>query len=164
MSSTTHTHAPCLRCGKPAAYRLDDGTGQRNEPYCSIECLLKGPKGEKRAKYGNHKIVDDLLGRSFDSKHEARVARWLWARQEAGEVRNLAFQTRYPIEVNDEVVCVYVADFVYDERCPERDTSMGQAWVERVADAKSPPTRKNPVYRIKKKLMAAVHGITIVEL
>jgi hypothetical protein len=50
-------------------------------------------------------------------------------------------------------VCKYISDFVYLEN--------GQKIVE---DVKSEYTRKLPVYRLKKKLVKAVHGIDIKEV
>lgn len=103
-----------------------------------------------RSKFGNVKTVVD--GLPFDSKKEA--ARWveLVALQRAGKINGLRRQVRIPIRVNDVIVFRYVADFVYVER--------GQRVVE---DVKSSFTRMNPVYRLKKKMLAAM-GIEIREV
>lgn len=114
-----------------------------------------------RSKYGSRKTYVAELDRRFDSQHEANEAVGLWRRQRAGEIRDLAFQVPYRIEVDDELICTYVADFVYDERRPEWDTSMGEAWVRVVADAKG---FRTPIYRLKAKLMKACLGITVTEL
>lgn len=102
-----------------------------------------------RSKFGNVKTVIGEL--SFDSKKEA--ARWveLVALQRAGKISGLRRQVRIPIRVNDVIVCRYVADFVYIEA--------GQRVVE---DVKSSFTRMNPVYRLKKKMLAAM-GVEIRE-
>lgn len=95
-----------------------------------------------------------LDGVRFDSKREA--ARWahLQLMVRAGLVTDLERQIRYPMVVNGQLVCTYIADFRYrDER--------GQLVVE---DVKSPPTRKEPAYRIKVKLLKAVHGVDIHEV
>lgn len=88
----------------------------------------------------------------FDSRKEA--ARWveLLALQSAGVVSALRRQVRIPIVVRDVKVCVYVADFVYiaDSR-------------RVVEDVKSAFTRKLQVYRLKKKLLAAM-GVEIQEV
>jgi hypothetical protein len=60
---------------------------------------------------------------------------------------------RFPIRVNGVVVCRYVADFVYIEN--------GAQIVE---DVKSAHTKTLAVYRLKKKLMAAVYGCEITEV
>ena len=71
----------------------------------------------------------------------------------AGEIKNLEKQVRFPIIVNGVKVCTYVADYVYDEMA-------GRV----VEDVKSEFTRKDPVYRLKYKLMKACHGIDIREV
>jgi hypothetical protein len=73
--------------------------------------------------------------------------------QEAGEISELETQKRFGIFVGDQRICAYVADFVY-----QRD---GKQVVE---DVKSDFTRKNPVYRLKKKLLKATLGIEIIEI
>ena len=105
----------------------------------------------KRPKYGNRKVkMGDL---TFDSAKEAK--RWgeLQFMVKAGEIRNLERQVRFPIIVNGVKVCTYVADYVYDEMA-------GRV----VEDVKSAFTRKDPVYRLKNKLMKACHGIDIREV
>jgi hypothetical protein len=109
------------------------------------------------AKYGNTRGVwVDELGRRFDSQREVEAAVALWRRQRAGEIRGLAFQVRWPILVDDVLVCTYVADFQYEERQPD-----GLQWRLRLADAKGFPT---PLWKIKKRLMKAVYSIDILEL
>ena len=105
----------------------------------------------KRPKYGNRKVkMGDL---TFDSAKEAK--RWgeLQFMVKAGEIKNLERQVRFPIIVNGVKVCTYVADYVYDEMA-------GRV----VEDVKSEFTRKDPVYRLKNKLMKACHGIDIREV
>lgn len=105
----------------------------------------------KRRKYGNKITVVD--GLRFDSKHEAACWRKLVERERTGEIRGLRRQVRFALTVNGEAVCTYVADYVFEED-----------GMRVVADAKSEITRKDPAYVIKKKLMAAIHSITIREL
>ena len=105
----------------------------------------------KRPKYGNRKVtVGDI---TFDSAKEAK--RWgeLQFMVKAGEIKNLDRQVRFPIIVNGMKVCTYIADHVYDEMA-------GRV----VEDVKSEFTRKDPVYRLKYKLMKACHGIDIREV
>ena len=105
----------------------------------------------KRPKYGNRKVtVGDI---TFDSAKEAK--RWgeLQFMVKAGEIKNLERQVRFPIIVNGMKVCTYIADHVYDEMA-------GRV----VEDVKSEFTRKDPVYRLKYKLMKACHGIDIREV
>ena len=103
----------------------------------------------KPAKYRNEPTVVD--GVRFDSRKEA--ARWCELRllERAGAIADLARQVRFVLEVGGVRVGVYVADFQYREG--------GERVVE---DVKSEGTRTQ-VYRLKKRLMLACHGIEIRE-
>ena len=125
-----------------------------------------------RSKYKNKRVsVDNLV---FDSLKEANRYKELCLLEKAGKIENLRLQVPYELipaqykivhrvsektgkPLKDKAVCVeracnYVADFVYF------DKEAGQ-WI--VEDAKG---AKTEVYRIKKKLMLAVHGIRIHEV
>jgi hypothetical protein len=106
----------------------------------------------KRPKYGNRKVTDGE-GNVHDSTKEFRLWTDLQLREKAGEIARLRRQVPFAFVVNDVLVCQYIADFVFDE---------GAARV--VIDCKSPPTRKLAAYRIKAKLMQAIHGIQIREV
>lgn len=101
-------------------------------------------------KYRNKPCVID--GRKFDSQAEGRRYSELKLLLFAGEIGFLEYQPRFAIEVNGVKVCTYTADFAYLEK-----------GLKVVEDVKSKPTM-TPVYRLKKKLMKAVHGITISEV
>ncbi len=103
---------------------------------------------KRRRKYGNEPVEAD--GRRFDSKHEAEVYFRLKAMKEAGELRAVMCQVRFPLPGK----VWYVADFM----TVNADGSFT------VMDAKSPATASNPVYRMKKKQMLEVNGIEIVEV
>lgn len=124
------------------------------------------------SKYKNKKTeVDGIV---FDSGKEASYYRFLKEQEEAGEISNLRMQVSYEIipavwedqvvhlKTKDKIVkhCVqrathYVADFVYTV------TATG---LEEIIDVKSAITRKNPAYRLKKKLMRAFHNIEVIEI
>src|SRR5688500_17883478 len=112
------------------------------------------PVKTKRSKYHNVKTV--VEGRRFDSFREAQRYILLKVDEEAGLVRNLRCQVRYPIKINGLLICTYIADFVYDRL---HTTDGDLTWSTIVEDVKSAYTAKNPVYRLKKKLMEAVLGI-----
>lgn len=107
----------------------------------------------KRSKFGNVKTVVD--GITFDSKSEAKRWGMLHAFQSVGMVSAIRRQVRFPLIVNDILIATYVADFIY------RDADTGAEIVE---DVKSDFTRKDPLYRVKKNLMIACHGISIREV
>lgn len=100
-------------------------------------------------KYRNKKTeVDGIV---FDSKKEARRFSELKLLERANEILGLECQVKYPLIVNGSVVASYIADFVY------RDNRKNRVIVE---DCKGVRT---PVYRLKAKLMKALHGIEIFE-
>lgn len=101
-------------------------------------------------KYRNTKVKSP--DGTFDSKKE--YVRWLElkAMQDNFLIEGLRKQVKYVLAVNDHVICTYIADFVYRQN--------SRMIVE---DVKSEVTRKLPVYRLKKKLMLAIHTIKISE-
>ena len=103
----------------------------------------------RRKKYGNVRTRID--GFTFDSKLEAKRYGELKLLQKAGEIRDLEVHPRFPLHVNGVPICTYVADFSYHD-------PRGTLHVE---DSKGVITA---VYRIKKKLMAVVWGIDVVEI
>lgn len=103
-------------------------------------------KGNRRAgKYNNHRIK--TVHGWFDSKGE--LSRWLFLLdcEKRGQIEDLRRQVTYPLEVNGEKVCDYVADFVYSKK--------GFVFVE---DFKGMIT---DVFRLKAKLFRAVYGYDI---
>lgn len=106
-------------------------------------------------KYGNRKTVVD--GITFASAKEARRYGELKLMERAGLVRLLTLQPRYPLKVNDKLVCTYVADFSYSTANGEGG-GIGKMIVE---DAKG---FKTPEYKLKAKLFEALFGFPIVEV
>jgi hypothetical protein len=104
-------------------------------------------RGGRKSKYGNVKAEAD--GQLFASKQER--GRWMDLRLEekAGAIKDLKRQVVYPIEVNGLRVCDYIADFQY-----ERDGRMV------TEDAKG---YRTDIFKLKSKLMRAVHGIEVLE-
>lgn len=112
--------------------------------------VAKAVAKPKRSKFGSIKTVID--GITFASRAEARYYEILRDRQLAGEIDNLKLQRRYPIVVNGEKVCVYVADFDHDEVATGEHVT---------TDVKGKVT---DVYRLKKRLMLVVNNVTITEI
>jgi predicted DNA-binding protein (UPF0278 family) len=108
-------------------------------------------KTKEKPKYRNTKVVVD--GIKFDSQKEHRRYIQLKQMEVAGEISDLRLQVKLRCMVREQLVCTYIADFVYRN-------SQHQEVVE---DVKSEITRKNPVYRIKKKLVKAIFGVDISE-
>lgn len=107
-------------------------------------------QAEKRPKFGNAAVVVD--GYRFPSQREANRYLVLKASQQANEIADLKIQPAWRLEIQGVFVCDYVADFSYRR--------FGSVVVE---DVKSPAT-KTPEYRIKRKLMFAIHHITVQEI
>jgi len=105
------------------------------------------------SKYLNRKVQTG--GRTFDSAAEARRFAELRILERAGAVEGVECQPSFRIEINGALICTYIADFTY------LDKETGETIVE---DVKSAYTRKLPVYRLKRRLMKAVHGIDITEV
>lgn len=102
----------------------------------------------KPSKYRAIKTKVD--GITFDSKREAARYVELMTMHKAGEITEPVLQLKFPLVVNEELICSYRADFVYE-----------RAGVVVVEDVKGVRTA---VYRIKKKLMAALLHIEIHEV
>jgi len=122
---------------------------------------LEAPLVRLRAhKYGaKARTVDGIR---FDSTREAQRYEDLRILERAGLVADLEIHPRFPIDVfalrgelGTPIRCgVYTADFKY------RETDTGAIVIE---DVKSHPTRTT-AYRLRKRLIEAIHGITIREL
>ena len=94
-------------------------------------------------------MVGDIL---FDSMAEARRYNELKLLEQGGAIADLKLQPKFPLMVNDELVCIYTGDFSYQ--------SHGYRVIE---DVKSEAT-KTPQYRIKVKLLKALTGIEVREV
>lgn len=101
---------------------------------------------EKRAKYGNIKVVVD--GIKFDSKLEAKRYGELKLLERSGEIEAFELQVKYPLIVNGVKICTYICDFLV--KYPNGK------WV--IEDTKGVLT---PDFKLKMKLMKAIHGIDI---
>ncbi len=104
----------------------------------------------KQLKYSNRITVVD--GIRFHSKKEADRYGELTYMQKAGEIKHLELQKSFELKVNGVKIGNYRADFYYLD-------TQNHEWV--VEDVKGFHTH---VYRIKKKLMLAVHGVRIREV
>ena len=123
-------------------------------------------------KYRNTPV--EVFGIKFDSRKEANYYLLLREQQDKGKISDLRMQVPFeliPAVYKEEVKhlktkdkierkCIqrathYLADFVY------KDNETGK---EVVIDVKSPITRQNAEYRLKKKMMLAFKDIEIKEV
>lgn len=114
-----------------------------DERWAAWEASRKG------SKYGAKAVMID--GHRFASKKEAGRYAELRLLQQAGVIADLVLQPRFDLVVNGQKICRYFADFRYTD-----------GGVDVVEDVKSQGT-KTPVYRLKRKLMKACHGIEVRE-
>jgi len=114
------------------------GKGPDSEPPINLETML------------DLTSAAEVDGIKFDSKAEARRYSELMLMMAAGEIGEVVLQPRFVISINGTKICTYVGDFEYHRR--------GVRVIEDVKGVKT------PAYRIKKKLMKAVHGIDIEEI
>ena len=104
----------------------------------------------KPHKYGA--VATEVDGHRFPSKREARRYSDLKLLLRAGEIEDLELQPKFPISVNGHAICEYRADFRYRNR---------RTQITVVEDSKGVRT---PEFIIKKKLVLAVHGVSVVEV
>lgn len=107
--------------------------------------------GTRKGKYNNQATI--VKGERFDSRREAKRYQDLQLLQAKNLIRNLKRQVEFKLEVAGQLITRYRADFVYEEY------ARGQ-WSRVVEDSKGMLT---PIYRLKRKLMRAIHGVEIRE-
>lgn len=89
-----------------------------------------------------------LDGITFASAREATYYSDLKLRERAGEITHLTLQPKFPITINGEKVCTYIADFSFFEGNRRR-----------VLDVKGVMT---PMFKLKRRLVHAVYpGVEI---
>ena len=98
-----------------------------------------------------HNVPRRIDGILFHSQKEAYRYVELKALLAAGEIANLELQPRFSLDVNAVHVCDYIADFAFDDNVRKCHT---------VEDVKGYRTE---VFKFKKRLMLAVHGIDVEE-
>jgi uncharacterized protein DUF1064 len=101
-----------------------------------------------RRKYGNKKVTYD--GIEFDSQREFKYYLDFKEQQKAGRISGLEVHPLFRCEINGLKICKYEADFAFVEQGRRR-----------VIDVKSEYTAKLPTFRLKKKLVKALHGIDV---
>lgn len=106
--------------------------------------------GQRRSKYCAKATYLD--GKRFASKKEAARYGQLKAMADAGYIKNLNTQVPFEIKINDKKICKYLADFCYEE------VATGESVVEDVKGFRT------DIYKLKKKLVEAIYGISIKEV
>lgn len=117
--------------------------------YAQAKAMAK--KKAAKMKYKNKFVTID--GIKFQSEKEGAFYEECKRRVAAGELIKFERQKTYKLEFNGVLICRYRADFIL--------YPVGGGMI--VVDVKSEFTREMPLYKIKKNLMLAVHGIKIHE-
>lgn len=99
-------------------------------------------------KYNNK--ITYIGGIKFDSRREAMHYVYLRDLLQKGTIKNLQLQTKMPFKIDNKTIFNYLADFTYED-------VFGMHYI----DVKSSITAKNPVFRLKKKLIEAQYNIEI---
>jgi hypothetical protein len=94
-------------------------------------------------------VVDGIR---FDSKKEAAYYGTLQVRKRCGEITEILIHKKFKLAVNGVHICDYEADFVI---------TLASGKVQ-VLDVKGAATEGLPIFRMKKALMMAVHGIEVI--
>lgn len=97
-------------------------------------------------------IAVRIDGYRFASTKESKRYKELKVLLNAKEIKDLELQPNYPIVINGFKICTYRADFRYV------DVKTGETVVEDVKGFKT------AIYKLKKKMVKAVHGIDIKEI
>src|SRR6266481_255784 len=87
-------------------------------------------------------IKTEVDGVAFHSRKEANRYRELKLLEKCGKISELGLQPRWPIFINNMLICYYIADFRYYE---------SGEWI--IEDVKG---MKTPIYNLKKKLIKAI--------
>lgn len=128
---------------------------QKGGTQARDDSLLSGAGGVYLVgcEMSKYKAVPTVVdGVRFASKREAARYQELKLLQKAGKIDLLQLQPKFKLLVSGIHVADYVGDFKYYDRV------MDEFVVEDVKGVKT------PVYRLKKKLMKAIHGIEIREV
>lgn len=99
-------------------------------------------------KYGAKKVTFD--GIEFDSQREFTYYLDYKALQKAGQISHLKVHPQFRCEVNGKLIGKYTADFEFVENGRRR-----------VIDVKNPVTARKADFRLRKKLVEALHGIDV---
>jgi len=119
---------------------------------------MKIPK--QRSKYNAKKtLVDGII---FDSAAEAYRYKELKLLEKAGEICDIRLQVPYTFSLKGKKIFTYYADFVYAKYRQHALALVIPLPPELIIeDVKG---MKTAIYRLKKKLIEAQHGITITEI
>lgn len=135
---------------KPRSLRqLKLPLGVTRLPAAAVRDLLqRAARQPRRNKFGAIRTVAE--GRTFDSKAEATRYLELRRMEDAGVIRELECQPRFPLVVNGVKIAEYYGDFLYKDKS-------GATCLEDVKGVRT------AVYKMKRRLFETLYGIRIIE-
>jgi hypothetical protein len=118
--------------------------------------------GKRQSKYGNRR-VKTAAGVSFDSQSEAKRWAELKLLERAGEIRELTLHPRYDLSVNGIHICDMIPDYSYECLVEGSDGRhrFFQTWMKVCEDRKGGTATQTDVFKLKRKLLKAIHNIDI---
>lgn len=131
-----------------AAEADSPGVGCRSSPKKDGHPGVALRPSGARSKYRAQRCEVD--GETLDSKAEGKRFAELKILERAGEISDLERQPAFRFEIGGELMFTYRADFGYH--------SSGVRVIEDVKGVRT------PVYRLKKKIIEAHHGVEIIEI
>jgi hypothetical protein len=129
--------------------------GDRNDKFMSpqeFQDFWKKREAAKGSKFGAIPTTN-AQGEKFRSQLESTYYDRMKLLKQAGEVLDFQREVRFELIVNDIFICAYICDYI---------VTWKDGRVEHI-DCKSAATMTQ-VYKLKKQLMLACHGITLVEV
>lgn len=142
---------PCEGCSYKAPQICKQCQEKRHGETGATEGVQVLPTVPKANKYKAKRT--EYNGREYASGREAKRASELWPLFWAGAIVGLREQVNFPVEINGQHIMNYRADFLY--LLPD-DPGAGT----QIEDSKG---YKTPMYRMKKKMVEAYYGCTIIE-
>lgn len=130
--------------------RNPEFAANHNSSSMPIDIANSFPVPRPHSKYGNVKV--EYEGMRFDSKKELRCWQDLKHREKIGEIEGLNRQVGFALEVSGKYIGKFTADFTWSEN----DKCV-------VADCKSPVTRKETAYRLRKKIFEALYAPLVIQ-
>lgn len=110
------------------------------------------PKSRRvKNKYHNLKVTID--GIKFDSKKESERYVFLKQKEALGQIENLQCHVTFPVRYDGALLFRYIADFMYDKD--------GESVVE---DVKGSAWTVTPVFKLKKRILAAMMNVHVREI
>lgn len=107
---------------------------------------------QRRSKYGN--APTEYRGRVFHSKKEAAHAATLDLLKKAATPKERVVKVEYQVPIHLDIGAVHVADYIADFVVEYGDGR------KEVQDVKG---FRTDIYKLKKKLVFALHGVKIIE-